>query len=113
MTCKHCGHTETQTTKQFFKNNAEHLRVECAACYRFIGYKPKATTLELAAKFTMPYGKYQGMRLDQLAARDMSYLEWLATECKTLKIRKYAVLVLGNASTLTEDAKTHESTTEA
>lgn len=41
--CPACGHTEFAQKVQTFANGTQHLREECAKCYKFIRYVPQNT----------------------------------------------------------------------
>jgi uncharacterized protein (DUF3820 family)/predicted RNA-binding Zn-ribbon protein involved in translation (DUF1610 family) len=74
--CPRCG----KNTLHFVKSEVHHGRYDCLSCGR-IGPRIKSPwTIERANAFTMPFGKYQGRSVGELALTPAGkdYLRWVA-----------------------------------
>jgi exodeoxyribonuclease X-like protein len=58
----------------------------CDACGRHCGWA--STPTEALGGYTMPFGKYRGKTLDEIAATDRGYLEWVTSDLKDERIKK-------------------------
>tara|TARA_R100000951_G_scaffold99711_1_gene90187 strand:+ start:601 stop:879 length:279 start_codon:yes stop_codon:yes gene_type:complete len=56
---------------QTFKNNTQHLRLECADCGKFLGFKQQPIDPQ---QYIIHFGKYKGKKLSDCPD---DYLEWL------------------------------------
>lgn len=76
--CRFCG------SRNLFEVRCEsgphYARIGCAECGRNQGFLPKPWTPERAAAFTLPFGKFRGKTVGELAKSDdgLRYLAWLA-----------------------------------
>ncbi len=63
-------------------------RLVCSSCQRGAGYAP--TPMEEAHSYTMPFGKYPGQTLRQIAETDRGrcYLEWAAQNLRQDRMRE-------------------------
>ena len=84
-----CGHSIDNIKEeiQIFKNNTKHLRMSCNLCNRFIGYKQQ----DLPENYTLSFGKYKGLSIDQIKIKDHSYLSWLLEQEIKDNLRKHKV----------------------
>ena len=71
MRCMKCESSQTTEAPQTFKNNVVHIRVACAGCKSFLGWKPQNKP------FAMPFGKHKGKPLELIPD---SYLDWLLSQ---------------------------------
>lgn len=67
---------DIEIIEQVFSNGTIHLRQQCSKCGKFLGYKQKP----LSDDFIFYFGKYKGLRLDQVP---VSYLQWLTKQSWT------------------------------
>lgn len=72
MICK-CGGEETIELPQEFADGRVHIRLSCKACGTFLQWAPH----KMNDEFQMPYGKYKGLTLYEIAEQDPGYLFWL------------------------------------
>lgn len=61
----------------------KHLRADCPLCKKYIKFVSHVPSDE----FVMPFGKYKGVKLTEVAKIDSDYLHWLygATQKNNLK----------------------------
>ena len=71
MRCPKCESSQTTEAPQTFKNGLVHIRVTCAGCKSFLGWKPQNKPL------VMPFGKHKGKPLELIPD---SYLDWLLSQ---------------------------------
>ena len=61
-------------------------RLVCSSCHRGAGFAP--TPMDEAATYTMPFGKFAGRTLAEIAAVDRGYLEWAAAKLHKPRMRE-------------------------
>jgi uncharacterized protein (DUF3820 family) len=74
--CPRCGSGDFTTISCV--SGPHRLETLCARCARHISWVPVPMIEERARRFTMPFGRYQGKTLDELAKRDPGYVRWVA-----------------------------------
>ena len=80
--CPHCGSAHVLTVECL--GGPHHSRTRCRDCGRHIRFNAKPWDLQRAESFTVPYGKFKGQRVADLAAdaEGRRYLRWAAGEWK-------------------------------
>jgi len=68
LSCPRC-HSEKINTQQIALPNGHHIKATCAACGRFIKFLAQDTP-------RFHFGKYKGLTVSEIAAKDLSYLKW-------------------------------------
>jgi hypothetical protein len=79
-TCAGCGSTRLHEVKC---NPPHHARLDCLDCLdcgRRGSFKPSPWSLDRARAFMMPFGKFKGRTIGELAKNNQgrSYLKWAA-----------------------------------
>ena len=67
--CHRCNSEKFNTERIPLPHGGYHLKTNCAVCGRFINFLPHQKT-----KF--PFGKYRGLSVVEVAAKDLGYLQW-------------------------------------
>jgi hypothetical protein len=82
ITCHSCGalFEEYKTAEKIFKNGTKHIEARCPLCDKWIKYLPQEN-------FIMPFGKYKGMDIDEVARKDLDYIRWLEENTESNSIR--------------------------
>jgi uncharacterized protein (DUF3820 family) len=89
-TCVHCGSERIITLRCV---QGPHFgRLQCKDCGAFVAWDRKPITLEAAARFEMPFGKWHHCRLADIPS---SYLQWIIREFDNALSRR-AELVLAD-----------------
>lgn len=72
-----CEHPQDQikVEKVRFKDGSRHLQKNCGICDKHLGYQQNPH--RDSKKVKMHFGKYDGKTLEELAAEDREYLEWM------------------------------------
>jgi len=80
--CKKCGSVfdEYETIERIFRNGTKHIEARCPVCGKYIKYLPQDN-------FRMPFGKYKGMDIMDVARKDIDYLRWLEENTTKNSIR--------------------------
>lgn len=74
MKCTHCpAESPEKITEVIHSNGTKHLRVECADCGKFLGYKRQNI---IARNFLMPFGKYKDKTVGWIFENDLNYFNW-------------------------------------
>lgn len=71
--CPACGLVNDYTITEKANNSV----CTCNGCDRFLGNKPKDISGQ-----AMPFGKYKGYLIKDVALEDLPYLNWYYRECK-------------------------------
>lgn len=71
--CPNCGLVNDYTITEKANNSV----CTCNGCDNFLGNKPKGST-----QLRMPFGKYKGRLISDVAIIDIPYLLWYYRECK-------------------------------
>ena len=73
MQCS-CGSREFDLIDKVFSNGSKHKERKCSNCGKHNGYQQTVANND----FVMPFGKYKGNKLIDIAKHDLNYMEWLA-----------------------------------
>ena len=89
-----CGNEKNFSyIEKIFSNGSKHYERWCKDCGAFIQYAPKTEVNpncyeeENVALFEMPFGKYKGRQLYQIAQEDYKYLIWGVENIKQENIK--------------------------
>jgi uncharacterized protein (DUF3820 family) len=80
--CKHCGDVEPA-----IRPNGPHLSAYCTKCGCFIKHVPQSDT-----DFTMPFGKYKGVKASEIVRDDREYAKWAYFNMDKLPSRYLSIL---------------------
>jgi transcription elongation factor Elf1 len=76
--CRYCG--SSKLFELSLDAGPHHSETRCADCQLHLKFNPRPWTLERALRFELPFGKYRGSKVGELAktGRGRSYLKWMA-----------------------------------
>ncbi len=72
--CKYCGSVSVGLKIQTFKDNTNHIKALCNDCKNTEYIKQD---LSDSQGFVMPFGKYKGYAIRDIAVMDRGYCEWV------------------------------------
>ena len=74
MKCKKCQGENFEHKLVTFSNGTEHVEIRCFDCNTHNGYQAQNRPIRPNAK--MPFGKYKGKTIAEIAAADPYYALW-------------------------------------
>ncbi len=92
--CTNCGSYDVLVTPFKMSNGALAIKGRCRVCER----ADRVAHNERPSEFVMPFGKYKGDTLSQIADDDPDYLQWLLDNADNLSssIREKIESALGS-----------------
>ena len=73
MQCS-CGSREFDLIDKVFSNGSKHKERKCSNCGKHNGYQQTVKTED----FILPFGKYKGQKILDIARHDIGYINFLA-----------------------------------
>lgn len=77
LLCKKCQNNTFNYKPIVFTDNTEHLERRCKKCNAQNGYEKQNKEIKAASHFSvLPFGKYKGQTIRDVAATDPDYARW-------------------------------------
>jgi hypothetical protein len=76
--CPHCAGEVITVPRRIGEHS--HLQRQCVSCGRGLGFVQRPWTMERARAFVVPFGRFRGATIAELAATELGrgYLHWLS-----------------------------------
>ena len=78
-TCRSCNYNFTEEQGDRYKSGL-HLRLDCPRCHHFIKFLVQCVN---PGGVIMPFGKYKGLRIDEIHIQDTDYFRWMCEKLES------------------------------
>lgn len=75
--CRKCGESEGKIIDRIFVDGTMHKELRCGTCDAYQRFLPQEMERRDAANYEMPFGKHQGVKIENLPH---DYVSWLAQQ---------------------------------
>jgi len=81
MVCRYCGSPDIDLVPKVLRTGVVQSMRRCRGCNRRLGFVPQPWSVERARSFVLPWGKYRGHSVGELAGTQAGkeYLAWLVS----------------------------------